>query len=101
VDDYYLGGYDSGSVSPPGQLDVRNKAAEAASGRLRISFSLGLPGVPSAQSAVAVLIATGPLHSDGSLAVRHGSISCIGPAPAAFQGRRLWDDMATPQASSA
>ena len=42
VDSYYLGGYSSGQVIPPGRLTVTQMNASQASGRIYAQFALQL-----------------------------------------------------------
>jgi len=74
IDQYFLEGYQSSSVQPPGKLSVNSMEAAVVDGSVRGAFEMELPAGTDA-SAVPFIYTFGPLSADGSLqmhVVPHG-----------------------------
>ncbi len=72
VDNYYLGGYSSAMVQPPGKLDLLSASAAMSGSRLQALFTIRLPTNGSSLSTTPTdyLMALGRLDPSGNL-VKH------------------------------
>lgn len=69
VDDYFLGGYSSSLVKPPGKLDVISAAAAKSGDSLQAVFQIRLKGngASFANAPTDFLMAVGPLDASGNV----------------------------------